>query len=292
MPSATSLLTNGSINGTFNGVPKRRVIRLGLIGCGEISQVAHIATLGNLSDYFQITYLCDVSQQALDHCAKKVHGDRPKVTKRAEVLCSSSEVDTVLVASATAFHAEHAILALRNNKPVLVEKPLCLCYRDIEAIEAAEKQSSAKLSVGYMRRYAPAFLQAMAEVGDKTQIQYARVRDIIGWNSFFVDQSGTFPKSFSDISKEDVEGMTKMNNEMMTQALLEEFNIPKNPETIQMLNVLGGLGSHDLSVMREAIGMPKSVLGARLKWPIWSAHLDFGDFAVTYESGMNNVFFF
>jgi predicted dehydrogenase len=251
--------------------------------------VSHIATFGNLSEYFQITYLCDVSQQALDHCAKKVHGAHPKVTKRAGELCSSSEVDAVFVASATAFHTEHAILALRNNKPVLVEKPLCLCYRDIEAIEAAEKQSSAKLFVGYMRRYAPAFLQAIAEVENKAQIQYARVRGIIGWNSFFVDQSGTFPKSFSDISKEDIEAMTKSNDDVMTQALLKEFNVPMNPETIQMLNVLGGLGSHDLSAMREALGMPNSVLGARLKWPIWSALLNFDNFAVTYESGMNNV---
>ena len=289
MPSTTSLPTNGSTNVISNGISKGRVLRVGLIGCGQISQVSHIATLGNLSEYFQITYLCDVSQQALDHCANKVHGAHPKVTKRAEELCSSSEVDAVFVASATAFHTEHAILTLRNNKPVLVEKPLCLCYRDIEAIEAAEKQSSARLFVGYMRRYAPALRQAIAEVEDKTHIQYARVRDIIGWNSFFVDQSGTFPKSFSDIFKEDVEAMDKANDDMMTQALLEEFNVPMNPETIQMLNMLGGLGSHDLSVMREALGMPNSVLGARLKWPIWSALFNFDDFAVTYESGMNNV---
>ena len=56
-----------------------------------------------------------------------------------------------------------------------------------------------------------------------------------------------------------------------------------------MLALLGGLGSHDLSAMREAIGMPKSVLGARLQWPIWSALLDYDTFSVSYESGINGV---
>ena len=112
-------------------------------------------------------------------------------------------------------HTPHAILALQNNKLVLVEKPLALSYRDIDALETAEKQSSAKLFVGYMRRYTPAFLQAVAEVGD-APIQYVRVRDIIGWNSFFVDQSGTFPKKFSDFSKEDSENLTNANNDINT----------------------------------------------------------------------------
>ncbi|KXL47324.1 hypothetical protein M433DRAFT_77053, partial [Acidomyces richmondensis BFW] len=166
---------------------------------------------------------------------------------------------------------------------------LALCYRDLDAIEAAEKQSSAKLFVGYMRRYAPAFLQAVAEVGDRSQIQYARVRDIIGLNSFFVDQSGTFPRKFGDFSKENLEALINASNDINTQALVEEFNVPMTDKTIKMLNLLGGLGSHDLSAMREAIGMPKSVLGARLQGPIWSALLDYDYFSVSYESGINNV---
>jgi hypothetical protein len=36
-----------------------------------------------------------------------------------------------------------------------------------------------------------------------------------------------------------------------------------------MLMVLGGLGSHDLSVMREGIGKPVAVLGASLGFPFW-----------------------
>jgi predicted dehydrogenase len=92
---------------------------------------------------------------------------------------------------------------LQNDKHVLVEKPLALCHRDIDAVAAAEAESKGSLFVGYMRRYAPAFLQAIAEVGDKSKIQYARVPGIIGPNSYFVSQSGTFPKKFTDLEQKD-----------------------------------------------------------------------------------------
>lgn len=242
-----------------------------------------------MSDFFQVTYLCDVSQEALKHCAKKVHGDiKPKVTSQVEELCKSPDVDAVLIASATPLHPAQAILALQNNKHVLVEKPLAYCYRDIEALEAAEKQSSGKLFLGYMRRYSPAFLHAIAEINGQ-QILYARVRDIIGPNSYFVDQTGTFPKAFSDIPKKDIDDLARLNDDIMQQALVTEYGVPRSKTNERMLDLLGGLGSHDLSAMREALGMPRKVLGCSLSMPIWTATFEYDGFPVVYESGFNDV---
>jgi predicted dehydrogenase len=244
--------------------------------------------LNFLSDYFQITYLCDVSQQALEHCAAKVTRSIPKLTQSAQELCASPDVDAVIISNATAFHATHAICALQNDKHVFVEKPLALCYRDIDALKAAEGLSRGKVFVGYMRRYAPAFLDAVAEVGT-APIQYARVRDIIGPNSHFVNQSGTFPKKFYDARQEDVDQLQTMDQNIAEEALLKDYGVPLNPETQLMLVILGGLGSHDLSAMREALGMPRAVLGASLHWPVWSALFQYDNFPVIYESGINDV---
>jgi predicted dehydrogenase len=49
------------------------------------------------------------------------------------------------------------------------------------------------------------------------------------------------------------------------------------------------LGSHDLSAMREIIGMPQRVLGASVATPIWTVLFQYDGFPVTYESGINNV---
>ncbi|TQN71913.1 Myo-inositol 2-dehydrogenase [Colletotrichum shisoi] len=267
-----------------------RVLRVGIIGCGEITQVNHISNLNFLYERFQTTYLCDISQQALAHCARKVQGGTPKTTSDAAELCSSPDVDVVLIANADAYHVDHGILALQNDKYVLVEKPVSVCFRDLDLLIDAEKKSNAKVMVGTMRRFATAFTDAVEEVGGMDKIQYARVRDIIGPNSTFVDQSGTFPLKFSDYSEADTNDRLEREEDIFEQALGKEFGVPVTPNSQTMLRILGGLGTHDLSAMREIVGMPKSVAGACLTFPgIFSVLFKYDDFPVTYESGFSNV---
>lgn len=202
--------------------------------------MAHIPNLNHMSDKFVTTYLCDVSQQALLHCAAKVSQGPPKTTRDAEVLCSSDEVDVVVIASADAFHVPHAILALKYDKYCLLEKPAALNYRDIDALIKAESSSKGKVFVGYMRRYSLAFLEAVKEVKEMQDIRYARVRDIIGPNSDFVDQSGTFPRRFDDISMEDINDLNERKEDIIDQALTKEFGVDATPFSKLILILLGG----------------------------------------------------
>ncbi|KAK6210042.1 oxidoreductase [Colletotrichum tabaci] len=267
-----------------------RILRVGIIGCGEITQVNHISNLNFLYERYQTTYLCDISQQALAHCARKVQGGTPKTTSDAAELCSSPDVDVVLIANADAYHVDHGILALQNDKYVLIEKPVSVCFRDLDLLIEAEKKSKGKVMVGTMRRFATAFTDAVEEVGGMDKIQYARVRDIIGPNSTFVDQSGTFPLKFSDYSEADTNDRLKREEDIFEQALGKEFGVPVTSNSQTMLRILGGLGTHDLSAMREIVGMPKSVAGACLTFPgIFSVLFKYDDFPVTYESGFSNV---
>jgi predicted dehydrogenase len=150
------------------------IVRIGVIGLGEIAQVSHINLLLNLPHLFKITFLCDVSEQLLSHLARKV--PHAKLTKDAYELCSSDDVDAVLICSATPFHPEQCISALGRGKWVLVEKPIAVCYRDLDAIIEAEKTAGgAKVFVGYQRRYAEALADAIEEVKG-CKIDYMRVR--------------------------------------------------------------------------------------------------------------------
>ncbi|KAM0549943.1 hypothetical protein ACHAPJ_009190 [Fusarium lateritium] len=267
-----------------------RIFRVGIIGCGEISQVAHIPNINFLSHKFRTTYLCDISKQALAYCSTKVQGGTPKTTIDPKELCSSPDVDVVLIANADAYHVEHGILALQNDKYCLIEKPAALCFRDLDRLVEAESKSKGKVFVGTMRRYATAFTDAVKEVGGMDQIQYARVRDIIGPNSTCVDQSGTFPQKFSDFTEADGEDRLRRESDIYEQALSKEFDVPNTPKSKRMLRVLGALGTHDLSAMREILGMPKSVAGAVLTLPgIFSVLFQYDDFPVTYESGLSGV---
>jgi predicted dehydrogenase len=160
----------------FSMSQPRKILRVGIIGLGEVAQVSHILVLNNLSDYYQITYLCHASQDALQHCSRKVNGGLPKTTSIPEQLIASPEVDVVLLCNPNAFHSSHAILALQHDKYVLLEKPAALNYRDLDAIAVAESKSLAKVFVGYQRRYAEAFVDAVKEVRGMEKIKYARFR--------------------------------------------------------------------------------------------------------------------
>ena len=50
---------------------------------------------------------------------------------------------------------------------------------------------------------------------------------------------------------------------------IEAGGIKVTPESSRMWRLFGGLGSHDLSVMREALGMPEKVVGSSLGFPFW-----------------------
>ncbi|KAM0346330.1 hypothetical protein ACHAPU_005761 [Fusarium lateritium] len=264
------------------------VVNVGIIGCGEITQVVHLPTLGFMSSWFRITYLCDISAASLKHCAAKLNNGVPTTIDPAE-LCSSDQVDAVIIASSDEYHASHAILALQNNKHVLVEKPLAITKRDALAISAAEKSSRGKVMVGYMRRYAAPFEDAIREIGGMDKILYARIRDIIGPNPYFVSQSGTFPKGFTDFSDADMQEKNERATEMVEFALREECDVNVTDESIRMWRWFGTLGSHDLSLMREALGMPQKVIGASLGFPFWNILFKYNDFTVSYESGLDNV---
>lgn len=140
--------------------------------------MVHIPTLSHLSDYFRITYLCDVSPSALEYCKSKIAaGNGPVLTtKNATELCAAEQTDIVMVATADEYHAAHAILGLEHGKYVFLEKPCALTKQDTEAIAEAERASKGSVMVGYMRRYAAPFNDAINEIGGLDKILYARVR--------------------------------------------------------------------------------------------------------------------
>lgn len=248
-----------------------------------------------LSQLFQIVYLNDVSEEAMKHSRLKVAGKaRPKITRSVEELCSAPDVDLVLIASNHAFHASQACIALKAGKHVFIEKPIALTLRDTDDIISANNSVGGnKVFVGYMRRFAGAFIDAVKEVGSLGAIRYARVRDIIGPNSVFIAQSGTFPRTFKDYRTEDSEALQTKTQNDIEQALQVELGIPVTEERRMMWEILSFLGSHDLSAMREILGMPTGVVGfspcATTGSPFWSAIFQYPGFSVAYESGVDQV---
>lgn len=260
-------------------------LRVGLIGLGEVAQAVHLPALALLSHLFSVTAICDISAATLSHCSAKFH--IPHTYTSAASLCASPDVDIVFVLSSDEFHATHTIAALAHNKHVFVEKPVSLSLASAARMRAAEAASSGRVFVAYMRRYAPALQTLLAELKTAGAIRFARVRDIIGPNPYFVGQSGTFPARFDDFPA----GAAQERAELATALVGEAYagHAEVTPLMTRFCRFLGGLGSHDLSVMREVLGMPVACTGVSMHPPFFTATFEYEGFAVCYESGIDGV---
>lgn len=64
--------------------------------------------------------------------------------------------------------------------------------------------------------------------------------DIIGPNSAFVSQSGSFPKNFTDFQQEAALEMHSKEEEMVKEALMNDYGIEVTTESMSMFRILTG----------------------------------------------------
>jgi len=257
-------------------------LKLGIIGLGEIAQIAHLPILSSLRDQFEITAICDVSPQLVQAIGRQYHVDKRYLTSAD--LVADPDIEAVFVLNSDEYHTDNVIAALENGKHAFVEKPMALNMEDAERIMAAEKASGKKVMVGYMRRYAPAFRQALEEVKQMKHINYARFRDIIGYNHYFIKQTQNVFR-FSDIPAELAAQKEARGKEQVYKAIGDSAELYSNT-----YRWMAGLCSHDFSAMREMLGMPKRVVAAT-KWSernFMNVLFEYEGFHVVYEVGFDH----
>lgn len=133
---------------------------------------------------------------------------------------------------------------------------MCLTRQEARAIIEVRDEAGRQVMVGYMRRYALAFALATEQVRALGKINYARVRDIIGQNAQFVEQSNVVLRP-KDISQQAMQDRAERASRLVKEAI-GEVDTP----LAGTYRFLGGLSSHDLAAMRELLGMPKRVIAA------------------------------
>jgi predicted dehydrogenase len=256
-------------------------LRVGVIGLGEVAQIIHLPVLRSLPELFEVRAVCDISATLL-----QVIGDQYAVPGRyptALEMLDAEELDCVLVLNSDEYHAECVTLALDRGINVLVEKPMCLSPREAEEIIRARDRADRVVMVGYMRRFAPAFIEATERIATMGRINYARVHDIIGRNQLIVDQTAIVERP------RDIPGHLMQERRDRAQRLVADAIGPVPAELVNAYRMLCGLGSHDLSAMRELLGRPRGVASAR-QWRgggFITALLEYDDYYVTYETGVD-----
>lgn len=260
--------------------PLENRLKVGIIGLGDVAQLMHLPVLMHLSDRYEIVAICDISEQLLQYIGKHYHVDH--LYTDARELVTQEDIDVVFVLNSDEYHTECTLAAIRNHKHVFVEKPMCFTFREAESIIEARDAAGVQVMVGYMRRFAPAFLQGVDEVKHFDRINYARIRDIIGQKPFFTDQTSRTIR-FSDIPES-----ARVDRAERFQTLMEEAIGEDSPQIASVYNTLCGLNGHDFSAMREMLGFPRQVLSA-VQGPgqFLTAIFEFDGYNATFETGID-----
>ncbi|KAF1955219.1 myo-inositol 2-dehydrogenase [Byssothecium circinans] len=266
-------------------------IRVGIIGAGEVFQVCHGPCLFLMNHLFTIESICDISQKNVSHCATKWR--IPHTTTQPSETIQHPNVELVFILTSDDSHAPLAISAIKAGKRVFIEKPMTLSLPSAQSIIDAENEAGGgKVFVGYMRRYAPSYVNTFKrELATIPKILYARCRDFSGPNAYFVNGSGTFQSKNFDFPP----GAGKERDEALEKLFREAF--PGQEITQQKRDYcrfLGSLGSHDISLLRETLGRPERVTAVSANQPFYSAIMDYrntdgSSYSVTYESGIDSV---
>jgi predicted dehydrogenase len=183
-------------------------LRLGVVGLGRISQVAHLPA-ATKADRVRLAAVCDASRTVVDQVAR--HYDVPGFTDIGQLL--QQDLDAVLVATPDRSHAGLATVALQAGKHVLVEKPLADNVPAAEELARFAAGTGLKLQVGAMKRHDPGIEFARASL--------PRIGPIITAQAWYrvmaalrpPTEATLFPKTFVDDAVREVEATYKADRE-------------------------------------------------------------------------------
>lgn len=165
-----------------------QTVRLGIIGCGAITQVAHLPVLKKLKG-LQVVALCDI-----DHTKTRALASRfgvPDYFDDIEDLLEHEALDALLVASPNHLHESHVLAGLSAGLHVLVERPVAMTAASAQKVLRAAEKQDRRVLVGMNHRYRPdvQIVRGFLQHGELGRVESVRgswhafrpVRAPLGW---------------------------------------------------------------------------------------------------------------
>jgi UDP-N-acetyl-2-amino-2-deoxyglucuronate dehydrogenase len=127
-----------------------RDFRIGIVGCGRISQF-HIDAIEKV-DGLTLTAVCDVEEGRA-----RAAGEKAGVPWFAslDAMLKGSELDIVAVCTPSGLHPDHGIAVAKAGKHVVSEKPMALSLEGADALIAACEKARTNLFVVKQNRLNP-----------------------------------------------------------------------------------------------------------------------------------------
>ncbi|MBM3829732.1 MAG: Gfo/Idh/MocA family oxidoreductase [Verrucomicrobia bacterium] len=168
---------------------------VGVIGYGWVA-TAHIPAL-NATTQAQVTAVCSSRPQSGAKLSAQ-YGSPITTYNDVDAMLADPSLDAVSVCSMPSLHAKHVIAAARAGKHIIVEKPLAMSQKDVDAMLVAVKKAGVKSCVCFECRYSSQFqaTKAIIDQGLLGKLHYGEVDYYHGigpwygqfrWNTFKKD---------------------------------------------------------------------------------------------------------
>lgn len=131
---------------------EKKMVRIGVLGAGQISQAAHFDSVRRAKNA-ELYAICDVDEYLLKEMNNIYHPE--KIYTDYDEMLKDPNVDAVVVGIADNFHVPMTIKAIKAGKPVLVEKPLGMSIEEVEELGKLVKEANVHVQVGNMKRFDP-----------------------------------------------------------------------------------------------------------------------------------------
>lgn len=132
-----------------------RTHRVAVVGCGAFARGWHLPNIV-ANPRTDLAVVCDMDPAVAEQCRRDFGARRACVDWRP--LLDDPEIDLIVLATHTSLRNELIIPALRNGKPVCVEKPLAGSVPEMLDILRATGETKVPVCVGHNRRSCPAVL--------------------------------------------------------------------------------------------------------------------------------------
>lgn len=167
-------MTNPTAPAASGFFARRDVVRWGIIGCGDVTEVKSGPGFQKAERSRLVAVMRRNSEKAADYARR--HGV-PRWYDDAAALIADPEVDAVYVATPPDTHAHYAVQVAQAGKPVYVEKPMARHTPECDRMIAAAAAARVPLFVAYYRRSMPRFrlverLLGEGSVGTITGLTY------------------------------------------------------------------------------------------------------------------------
>lgn len=147
-------------------------IEVAVIGAGGFAKGMHLPNLESLNDQFQIKAI--VSRSGHNAAATAKQFNAPIASTNYSEILSNPEIDAVIITTRHDLHQRMALEALKAGKHVLLEKPLCLSFEELEEIKTyfLESSSTPLLLTGFNRRFSPPIQKIKSHLKGPLVINY------------------------------------------------------------------------------------------------------------------------